>query len=65
MNEGDIKDFWCRQDNDSVSVDDVDAFGKEQEIIFSKSKANSVFSRQEWDEYVCAHVRCTANGRPP
>lgn len=38
-----------------MSLDDVDAFSKEQKMLNAKAKSKTVFSKQDWDEYVIRH----------
>lgn len=41
-----------RQNSTSVTLDDVEAFSKEQTVLLAKTKSSSVFAKTEWDEYV-------------
>jgi hypothetical protein len=41
-----------RQNSTSVTLDDVEAFAKEQTVLLAKTKSSSVFAKTEWDEYV-------------
>lgn len=49
-----------RQQSSSVTMDDVEAFAKEQTVLSTKTKTSSVFAKTEWDEYVLYRIvlRC-------
>lgn len=48
-----------RQTSSSVTMEDVEAFAKEQKVLLTKTKTSSVFSKTEWDEYVSSNTNCT------